>query len=52
MPDLLREGPVARDAIVLARVGALDRDLHMVEPGRLQRLGALGREQRTRSDQR
>ena len=42
--DLLLERPVAGDAVVVLRVRALDRDLHVVEPGRLQPLGALARE--------
>ena len=42
--DLLLERPVPGDAIVVLRVGALDRDLHVVEPGRLQRLATLARE--------
>ena len=50
--DLLLEGPVAGDAVVVLGVRALDRDLHVVEPGRLERLGALAREERPGGDER
>jgi hypothetical protein len=36
--DLLLERPVAGDAVVVLGVRALDRDLHVIEPGRLERL--------------
>ena len=42
--DLLLERSVSGDAVVLLGVRALDRDLHVVESGRLQRLRALARE--------
>ena len=50
--DLLRERPVAGDAVVVLRVRALDRDLDVVEPGLLERLRALAREQRPGRDER
>ena len=50
--DLLRERPVAGDAVVVLGVRALDRDLHVVEPGRLERLRARAREQRPGRDER
>ena len=50
--DLLLKGPVARDAVVVGGVRALDRDLHVVESGRLQRRRALRREQGARGDER
>ena len=50
--ELLLERPVARDAVVVLGVRALDRDLHVVEPGRLERLRALAREERAGGDER
>ncbi len=50
--DLLLERPVAGDAVVLRRVRALDRDLNVVEPGRLERLRALVGEVDPGGDQR
>ena len=50
--DLLLERPVARDAVVVLGVRALDRDLHVVQAGGLQRLRPLAREQRPGGDQR
>ena len=50
--DLLLERLVAGDPVVLLGSRALDRDLDVVEPGLLQRLGALAREQRAGGDQR
>ena len=50
--ELLLERPVARDAVVVLGVRALDRDLHVVEPGHLERVRPLAREQRPGGDQR
>ena len=50
--DLLLERPVAGDPVVLLGIGALDRDLDVVEPRRLQLHGALAREERARGHER
>ena len=50
--DLLLERPVARNPVVLLGIGTLDRDLHVIEPGRLQLSRALAREQGAGGDQR
>src|SRR4051812_31775755 len=51
-PDLLLEGPVARDPVVLPRIRALDRDLNVVQSRLFQPFGALAREQRGPGDER
>src|SRR5262249_36578943 len=50
--DLLLERPIAGDPVVFVRVGALDRDLDVVEPGRLQSVGAIAVENGSGGDQR
>ena len=50
--DLLLERPVAGDAVVVLGVRALDRDLHVVEAGRLERLRPVAREEGPGGDER